>query len=163
MNMVAVLKAGGAYVPIDPAHPSERQNQIKKSAGIKSVLTAQLYLEPEIRLLSDDNLSVLNTEEDDAYVIYTSGSTGTPKGVIITHEAVSNTLDDINQKFDIGEDDAIIGLSSMCFDLSVYDIMGALTSGASVVLTNDQRDIQEIQAILDKEQITLWNSVPAIM
>lgn len=64
------------------------------------------------------------------------------KGVIITHHAVTNTIQDINQKYEVNEDDRIIGISSMCFDLSVYDIFGALSTGAMLVMIRDPRDMQ---------------------
>lgn len=67
-----------------------------------------------------------------------------PKGVIITHEAAVNTIIDINQKFSVNECDRIIGLSSLCFDLSVYDIFGALSTGAALVIVEDQRDSREL-------------------
>src|SRR6185369_5572735 len=63
---------------------------------------------------------------DLAYVIYTSGSTGLPKGVMIEHHAVVNTLDDVNRHFEVTPADRTLLLSSLSFDLSVYDIFGAL-------------------------------------
>src|SRR5205807_9927987 len=57
-----------------------------------------------------------------AYVIYTSGSTGRPKGAMLDHRGPRNTIADVNQRFGIGSHDVIFGLSSLCFDLSVYDI-----------------------------------------
>ena len=101
--------------------------------------------------------------EDIAYIIYTSGSTGKPKGVIITHQAVTNTIQDINQKYEVNEDDRIIGISSMCFDLSVYDIFGALSTGAMLVMIRDPRDMQELIRTVERRGITIWNTVPAIM
>lgn len=101
--------------------------------------------------------------EDIAYIIYTSGSTGKPKGVIITHHAVTNTIQDINQKYEVNEDDRIIGISSMCFDLSVYDIFGALSTGAMLVMIRDPRDMQELIRTVERRGITIWNTVPAIM
>ncbi|MGF9646310.1 non-ribosomal peptide synthetase, partial [Paenibacillus sp. MABNS29] len=101
--------------------------------------------------------------DDVAYVIYTSGSTGRPKGVITTHGAAANTIQDINHKFGVHERDRMIGLSSMCFDLSVYDLFGALAAGAALVLIDDQRDVEDVIYTIEHQGITIWNSVPAIM
>lgn len=101
--------------------------------------------------------------DDMAYVIFTSGSTGKPKGVQITHGAAANTILDINEKFNVTEQDNIMGISSLCFDLSVYDVFGALSSGASLVIIDDQRDVFSLKETAEKERITIWNSVPAIM
>lgn len=100
---------------------------------------------------------------DSAYVIHTSGSTGKPKGVIISHEAVCNTLYDINRRFGVGEEDRILNVSSFGFDLSVYDIFGSILAGACLILAREPRDIHELRELVLKEKITLWNSVPAIL
>ncbi|MED4802322.1 AMP-binding protein, partial [Bacillus atrophaeus] len=98
-----------------------------------------------------------------AYAIYTSGSTGKPKGVVITHQAVTNTIIDINSKFKVNARDRFIGLSSMSFDLSIYDIFGAFSVGATLVMIEDQRDVKTIYHIVKEKGITVWNSVPMIM
>ncbi|WP_235440415.1 AMP-binding protein, partial [Bacillus cereus] len=73
------------------------------------------------------------------------------------------TIQDINQKYEVNEDDRIIGISSMCFDLSVYDIFGALSTGAMLVMIRDPRDMQELIRTVERRGITIWNTVPAIM
>ncbi|MFP3454225.1 AMP-binding protein, partial [Bacillus sp. SIMBA_154] len=77
--------------------------------------------------------------------------------------AAANTIIDINEKFKVSEEDRILGISSFCFDLSVYDVFGSLSAGASLVLIDDQRDVNQLKHALEKERITVWNSVPAIM
>ncbi len=162
-NIMGILKAGGAYVPINPEHPEERKNYILENSQCKMLLEPEFYKKGNLSCYPVDDLSVVNTPDDLAYIIYTSGSTGKPKGVVITHGAVTNTIVDINQKFKVSEADKIIGLSSMCFDLSVYDIFGALSTGATLVMIPDVRDIHNVIEVVKKEKITVWNSVPAIM
>ena len=69
-----------------------------------------------------------------AYVLYTSGSTGRPKGVAMEHGAVANTIMDINRRYNLDSRDRIFGVSSLSFDLSVWDIYGSLAAGATLVL-----------------------------
>src|SRR4029078_7302278 len=69
-----------------------------------------------------------------AYVIYTSGSTGVPKGVTITHRAARNTLADLTERFRIDRDDRVLWVSSLSFDLSIFDIFGLLGAGGAVVV-----------------------------
>ncbi|MED3063817.1 AMP-binding protein, partial [Bacillus thuringiensis] len=133
VNMLGILKAGAAYVPIDPNHPLDRQTYILKNSSCKLLLEPSLYEENDLSFYTTEDMPAIAGPEDIAYIIYTSGSTGKPKGVIITHQAVTNTIQDINQKYEVNEDDRIIGISSMCFDLSVYDIFGALSTGAMLV------------------------------
>ncbi|MGG4221368.1 amino acid adenylation domain-containing protein [Paenibacillus jamilae] len=163
VNIIGILKAGAAYVPIDPDYPEERREYIRNHSGCKLMLEPDLYVKKELAVYSGEVLQVEHDPDDVAYVIYTSGSTGQPKGVIVTHGAVANTVQDINRKFNVNEQDRIIGLSSMCFDLSVYDLFGALAVGAALVLIDDQRDITEVAKTLEEHKITIWNSVPAIM
>jgi amino acid adenylation domain-containing protein len=163
VNILGVLKAGAAYVPINPEHPEDRRKYILENSNCKMELLPDSYKKDNIASYSNERVYTKEYPEDMAYVIYTSGSTGKPKGVIITHKAAANTIIDINQKFDVNEEDKIIGLSSMCFDLSVYDIFGALSSGAALVMIEDQRDVKNIQKVIDNNGITIWNSVPAIM
>ncbi|MEE4561814.1 amino acid adenylation domain-containing protein [Paenibacillus polymyxa] len=163
VNIIGILKAGAAYVPIDPDYPGERREYIRDHCGCKLMLEPDLYVEKELAVYSGEALQVEHDPDDVAYVIYTSGSTGQPKGVIVTHGAVANTVQDINRKFNVNEQDRIIGLSSMCFDLSVYDLFGALAVGAALVLIDDQRNITEVAKTLEEHKITIWNSVPAIM
>jgi amino acid adenylation domain-containing protein len=103
--------------------------------------------------------------EDLAYVIYTSGSTGLPKGVMIDHRGAVNTILDINQRFQVGPEDRVLALSSLSFDLSVYDIFGTLAAGGTIVLpiAAERHDPAHWAELLVKEQVTLWNSVPALL
>ncbi|WP_010248518.1 non-ribosomal peptide synthetase [Acetivibrio cellulolyticus] len=163
VNVMAILKAGASYIPIDASYPEERKKYIVENSRCKLVLDPECYQKNNCCNYSVDNLNIETSPSDIAYIIYTSGSTGMPKGVIITHEAAVNTIIDINQKFSVNECDRIIGLSSLCFDLSVYDIFGALSTGAALVIVEDQRDSRELTQKIKACGITIWNSVPAIM
>ncbi len=162
VNIIAILKAGGTYIPINPEYPKERQEYIVKNSASRLFLKPDSYME----MKADACQNRLTAEEDinaAAYVIYTSGSTGQPKGVVIGHKEAANTIQDMNCRFGISCCDKVIGLSSMGFDLSVYDIFGTLGAGAELILVKDQRDVREIRNILEKKAVTVWNSVPAIM
>ena len=103
--------------------------------------------------------------EDLAYVIFTSGTTGLPKGVMIEHRAAANTIADINRRCSVGPEDRVLALSSLGFDLSVYDIFGILAAGGAVVLPDpsSSREPGRWLELLARERVTLWNSVPALM
>ncbi len=100
---------------------------------------------------------------DIAYVIYTSGSTGTPKGVYVKHQAVINLVEWVNRNYQVGDKDRVLFVTSLCFDLSVYDMFGVLSSGGSlrVVSSPDVRNAERLYEILTTEPITFWNSAPA--
>ena len=163
INILGILKSGAAYVAIDPDHPLERQKYILKNSGSSLYIDRDFYERNSISNYSSANPQIEYDPSELAYIIYTSGSTGKPKGVAITHEAAMNTVIDINRKFSVDKEDKIIGLSSMCFDLSVYDIFGSLTTGATLVEIPDIHDMYYVSEIIEQEGITIWNSVPAVM
>ncbi|HJT56498.1 MAG TPA: amino acid adenylation domain-containing protein [Ktedonobacteraceae bacterium] len=180
--VLGILKAGAAYLPIDANLPEERLWYLLKHGEVHLVLTqpwlvetlawpenVQVYcIEDEARAFAEEDDSVLEPvqgSQDLAYVIYTSGSTGQPKGAMIDHRGALNTIIDINQRFGIGPSDRVLALSSLSFDLSVYDIFGMLAVGGAIVFPEAARgrDPAHWAELLVQEQVTLWNSVPALM
>ena len=179
--VLGILRAGFAYLPIDANLPPERIKLLLESGQVSGVLTTESYktLIPDdyqIHTVSDeyptntstgtaDQLIDLATEDDLAYVIFTSGSTGAPKGVMIRHSAARNTIEDINQRFAVDESDSVFGLSSLSFDLSVYDIFGVLGSGGTLVLPGacELQDLSAWKRYLIDEKVTIWNTAPALM
>ncbi|KAG4065570.1 hypothetical protein HA402_011259 [Bradysia odoriphaga] len=99
-----------------------------------------------------------------AYVIFTSGSTGEPKGVAVCHRAANNTIVDVNSRHDVTQRDVLLAVSSLDFDLSVYDIFGPLSSGGCIVTINEneRRDAFRWAELVKSHRVTLWNSVPAL-
>ena len=118
---------------------------------------------PSAELVIHQPAEPASRPDDLAYIIYTSGSTGTPKGVAVTHKAAANTIADINTKFGVGEQDRIAAVSSLCFDLSVYDWFGAWAAGAAVIMIDDPRDMPAVLSTSIKYGVTVWNTVPALM
>ena len=177
-GVLGVAKSGAAYLPIDADDPAARIAQILEDARVSVAVTSYatrdtLDLPGATRVIAVDD-AVLErypdtppenaaTPDDTAYVIYTSGSTGKPKGVVIRHSAALNTCADINARFDVGRDDAILAISALNFDLSVYDIFGGLSAGATLVMPSTQRPHPDEWADLVEEHgISVWNSVPAL-
>lgn len=178
---IAILKAGSAYLPISADFPRERINQLLRQGEVKFVLTQTEYLKsitwPEgVQAFAVDdstqwqdqpttNFEIHASCDDLAYVIFTSGSTGTPKGVMISHAAASNTIADINQRFHVTDKDAVLGLSELNFDLSVYDIFGVLGIGGQLILPSveDRRDPAIWLDLIETHGVTLWDSVPALV
>ncbi|MFH1059251.1 MAG: amino acid adenylation domain-containing protein, partial [Pseudomonadota bacterium] len=163
VNLLGVLTAGAGYVPLDPTHPAERIALLKADSGCVEVLQPDLWQAADLPELVADAPLPAHSPERVAYVIYTSGSTGEPKGVVITHAAAANTIQDMNQRFAVGPEDRVLGLSSFCFDLSVYDLFGALAAGARLVMVPDHRDLANLARLVTGRGITIWNSVPTLM
>ncbi len=163
VNIVGILRAGGVYIPLNPEYPEDRNEYIMSNSECGLLLNKDSYEKEKMSEYGLDTAAPQRGLDDLAYVIYTSGSTGKPKGVMITHREACNTVLDINEKFNVSEKDSIIGVSAFSFDLSVYDLFGALSTGACFCIAQDAKDTDEIAGIMKRHRITFWNSVPAIM
>ncbi|MEU6701231.1 amino acid adenylation domain-containing protein [Pseudonocardia sp. NPDC046786] len=175
---LATLLAGAAYVPVDVVLPAARRRTVLEAAGVAAVL-GQSWA--DIRADVPAGVPVIDVDDpgpvpetavvpsavptDLAYVIYTSGSTGAPKGVMTSHRAALNTVEDITRRFRIGQGDRVLGLANLGFDLSVYDLFGALGAGAALVLPAPGRPVDpgHWADLVETEGVTVWNSVPAQM
>ncbi len=110
----------------------------------------------------DHDLPQQSSPDDTAYIIFTSGSTGTPKGVVVRHKPAINLIEWVNRTFNVNERDRVLFITSLCFDLSVYDVFGLLAAGGSIriVSSDDVRDPSVLLNILCSEPITFWDSAP---
>lgn len=175
MAIMGVLCTNSAFVPIPRDLPIERKRKIIKNSNINIVIMdeplsedigakTEIYIGRSCNKVYKENLSDLGDISDSAYVIYTSGSTGEPKGVEITHGAVMNTILDVNERFEISKEDVFIAISKGNFDLSVYDIFGALILGGTLIIPeNDEVNPEKWIKLIQKYKVTIWNSVPALM
>ncbi|WKV75481.1 non-ribosomal peptide synthetase [Streptomyces sp. PCS3-D2] len=180
--ILAVLKAGGAYVPLDPDYPAERLALLLKDAAPPIVVSdAELIGRLPVpdgtaRVLLDTDRAVLAelpatrpeapvTARDLAYVIFTSGSTGTPKGIALEHRGVVNNLLDLNRSYGIGPADSVLALSSPSFDMSVYETLGILAAGGTLVLPDPAaaKDPAHWADLVERHGVTVWNSAPALL
>jgi amino acid adenylation domain-containing protein/thioester reductase-like protein len=186
--VLGVLLAGAAYLPVDADLPPLRLQALLQSAGVRHVV-ARLEEQPEgqpkgpLAALQDGpwRLQVLQegraapwTEahaqslqalDRPAYLIFTSGTTGLPKCVLMHHRAAANTVLAVNRLLDAGPGDAVLGLSSLGFDLSVYDLFGVPGAGGRLVLPEAARvqDPLHWAELMQQHGITLWNSAPQWM
>jgi len=169
--VLGVLAAGGSYVPVGVDQPPARRSRIYGKAGVRLVIADQRTEVPGVEVVPPRPAAEPLAEPVPvqpgalAYTIFTSGSTGEPKGVEIAHRAAVNTVDDISERYAIGPDDRVLAVSSLDFDLSVYDIFGLLSAGGGVVLVDeaDRREARQWAALARRWQVSVWNSVPALL
>ncbi len=179
--VMGVLFSGAAYLPVDVSWPMDRQKTVLTAGKCRVVLSVGAVSSgadwPEdIKVINVDDLPVPDSSElesfvppavsmtDLAYVIFTSGSTGIPKGVMIEHGSVVNTLHDINARFQVTAQDSVLALSSLSFDLSVYDLFGLLAVGGCVVMPQEEDKVNPEAWVsqIREHDITLWNTVPGV-
>ena len=167
-------------MPVDPTYPIDRQQYILSNSGVNIVLMDLKYdivqdeksafqfidiTDEKVNDYSDENLMIEKDSKELAYTIYTSGSTGRPKGVMIEHHSAVNLIEWVNNTFNVGTHDRLLFITSMCFDLSVYDIFGMLAAGGTVVIASQEevRDVSILKQIIADERITFWDSVPTTL
>ncbi|GAE63580.1 amino acid adenylation domain-containing protein [Chryseobacterium indologenes] len=154
--ILGIIKTGAAYVPIDPAYPVKRVEYILSDTSARVLITThnlEKYLSEigETEILNFDHISDLDglsTEDPDmkimaddiAYTIYTSGSTGKPKGVMVSHNAIQHLVTWHNYYFHVDAASHLSLVAGLAFDISVWEIWSALTSGATLhIADNEER------------------------
>jgi len=174
VGVLGVLEAGGAYVPLDPSYPDGRLSWMVEDSGLR-VVVAQRELAnslpggiESVVWMDEDwargtTASRPSRPDDLAYVIYTSGSTGRPKGVMVTHRAVANLLAAMQTWPGIADDDAVLAVTTLSFDIAVLELLLPLTVGAKVVLAgrDESSDGALLARLLETSGATVMQSTPA--
>src|SRR6266704_6691366 len=177
--LLGILKAGGAYVPLDPAYPEERLAFMIKDSGLQLLITHELFrstlsgqVEKLVRIDKDwpiisresrENPATEIEPENLAYVIYTSGSTGRPKGVQICHRSLVNLLTSMRARPGLTEEDSLLAVTTISFDIAALELYLPLMVGARCVLASREAsgDGQRLWSMLDDYQITVMQATPS--
>ena len=165
VGLLGTLKSGAAYVPIDPTYPPQRQELMVTDSGARILLTQDRFLgtidpgEAQVICLdrdwsriagrSGEELPPAATPDGLAYVIYTSGSTGRPKGVEISHRALSNFLAAMREQPGLSEQDVLLAVTTLSFDIAALELYLPLTVGARLIIT-------PLEATMDAIELADW-------
>ncbi|MEX2592395.1 MAG: amino acid adenylation domain-containing protein, partial [Anditalea sp.] len=177
VGMMGILKAGAAYVPIDPHYPLERIRYIQEDTGAQLVLSSKesktklqhlagldiIELDRKLAILEGQSTSKVKTllsPDHLAYVLYTSGSTGTPKGVMIEHRNTFYFVCWCKQEFGSSHFELVYASTSICFDLSVFELFFPLSIGKSIRLIESGLQISKY---LSHDTFVLINTVPSVV
>ncbi|MCP4660645.1 MAG: amino acid adenylation domain-containing protein, partial [bacterium] len=174
--LLGILKSGAAYVPLDPAYPPERLAFMLEDAGVRMLVTEERFLDelPELTMPAvclDRDWAAIAAQttahpgrpavaDNLAYLIYTSGSTGRPKGVAIAHRSTVAMLAWAREVFSAEELAGVLGSTSVCFDISVFEIFAPLAWGGRVILVRDALALESLPAA---GELRLINTVPSAM
>ncbi|HEX4499520.1 MAG TPA: amino acid adenylation domain-containing protein [Thermoanaerobaculia bacterium] len=181
VGILGILKAGGAYVPLDVEHPRERLAAILDEARVPVLIT----VEPLVAALPPFSGKTVRLDRDAAqisrhgdaalasgvgpghlaYVLYTSGSTGQPLGVMVPHGEIVNTLRWRLRAFALDRSDRILQNIPFSFDPSIWQIFGALGSGARLVLPSPDlhRDPASLLGLMADQGVTVTDFPPSFL
>ncbi|HVY16791.1 MAG TPA: amino acid adenylation domain-containing protein [Rhodopila sp.] len=170
--ILAVLKAGGAYVPLDPKYPMQRLAYMladstapvlitRSALGLSLAHTGHIVdvekTRAAVAALPDVAPVTTGSADDLAYVIYTSGSTGRPKGTMLRHSA-GYLVDWARRTFAPAEIARVVAATSICFDLSVFEMFVPLCTGGAMILVDDPLDPPD-----PASRPTMLNTVPSAL
>ncbi|WP_050526995.1 non-ribosomal peptide synthetase [Pseudorhodobacter aquimaris] len=172
-SLIAVWRAGGAYLPLDPLYPSARVAHILSDSGARMALVDDIGA----AALPSQDVTVLNVADchrhaalpdqagpsDLAYILYTSGSTGLPKGVPITHGALSNFIASMLSVPGFCEDDRMLALTTVSFDIAALELFAPLVAGGTVVMAGAGAalDGKALARMVEDHRVTVMQSTPA--
>ncbi|MCY7930172.1 non-ribosomal peptide synthetase DhbF [Bacillus inaquosorum] len=182
-SMLAVLKTGAAYLPLDPEFPADRISYMLEDANPSCIITTeeiaarlpddlsvpQLVLDQAVtqevvKRYSPDNPNVSVSLAHPAYIIYTSGSTGRPKGVVVTLKSLSNFLLSMQEAFSLGEEDRLLAVTTVAFDISALELYLPLISGAQIVIAQKEtiREPQALAQMIEYFDINIMQATPTL-
>ena len=177
-GLLAILRCGATYVPLDPAYPGTRLEFILEDSQASALVMHQSLPEslqsvdlPTLDIATMDSDAIdqdpdsLNPDDGFspdqlAYLIYTSGSTGRPKGVAIAHRSAVTLLRWGRREFSEAQLQRVLAATSVCFDLSIYEIFLPLSVGGQVVMA---QHALELARLPEEAAVTLVNTVPSAM
>ncbi|MFF8700631.1 amino acid adenylation domain-containing protein [Streptomyces albidoflavus] len=179
VGLLGIMKTGAAYLPLDPAYPADRLTYMLEDSGARLLITHHhttrpapadiqvIDLNAERETLAQQPTTAPTTTvtpDDLAYVIYTSGSTGRPKGVAIEHHTVLHLLANSQPLYGFGPQDVWTVFHSYAFDFSVWELWGALTTGARAVIVphDTARNPEAMWHLLTQEKVTLLSQTPSM-
>jgi non-ribosomal peptide synthetase component F len=181
ITLLAIFKIGAAYIPVDPNYPRARIRYMLEDSAAPLLLT-QSYLKAQLPLADlkhpcliqcvDEinfseqaslNLEKQTSANDLAYVIYTSGSTGKPKGVMVEQYNLANFLQAMQKLTKISEEDKLLAVTTLSFDIAALELYLPLISGSCLYLGTQEmaNDAFVLQQQLETNNITIMQATPA--
>ena len=178
VTLLAIMKVGAAYIPLDPGYPEDRISFILGDASAKMLITSKMYEgkfgNPTTNIFIEDALAeslsyspiapgVKVSAQDLVYLLYTSGSTGRPKGVLIEHHSLINLLHSMLTLPGFSEEDILLAVTTIAFDMAGLELFLPLIAGATIVLANTEttKDGAALLRLIDQEKVSVMQATPS--
>jgi amino acid adenylation domain-containing protein len=163
---LAIWYAAAAHVPLDTSAPPARLSRMIDRAGPAVVVTDETgrdrlpggttYVIGALWSAADEPTGPRPGPDDTAFVLHTSGSTGDPKGTPLDHRSLVAYLGWVRDGWDCGPGDRVLHVCAPTFDVGAGEILGALTSGATVVVADRETVLSPggLAGLLAREDVT---------
>ncbi|KAK8117793.1 Nonribosomal peptide synthetase [Apiospora kogelbergensis] len=179
VSVLGIMKAGAAFTFLDPAYPMARLNeiiyQVKAKVILASLDQAPLWRDSRVPVLIIDNVSIESlptpsrvlpaetTPHNVLYVIFTSGSTGKPKGCVIEHHSFLTCARAQAARSGMTASSRVLQGASYSFDVSVMEMLTALTVGACVCVPNERIKKRSVVDVINDFRITWAFLTPSVV
>ena len=179
---LAATKAGAAFLPLDLEYPPEMLSAIAHRAELSLIVTEPALAERAASCgvpcltVEEAWLNAVPSQvaafqgyrwrpEEVPVIINTSGTTGEPKSAAIPSVGVVNCLLESQRRFSLTDSDRCIAVTNYCHDMALFDLYGMIACGGSVVYPDGDKGKEPAHwaALMERYQVTFWNSVPAFM
>lgn len=176
---LACALGGVIWVPIDAASPPERLDHLLANCRAALVVcggpvAGHAAVTPDALLTGDPPadagallpaLDALSASGEPAYYLYTSGTTGRPKCVVLSNRATANVIGRTLDAWQVDARDVFVSVTPLHHDMSVFDVFGCLTAGATLVqpAPGEEKDAVAWNRLVAEHGVTIWCSVPAIL
>ena len=177
--LLGIMKAGGAYLPLVPGLPRRRIEAMLEAGQVHclvttSTLASALPIQQNPVVIFDQEWETISKFRSDnprqcagpdnlVYVLFTSGSTGLPKGVEIEHRGLTNCLQSMRRQPGISEQDVLLSVTPLSFDIAGLELYLPLIAGAGILLASRRQAVDGswLKAQLDDGTITMMQATPA--
>lgn len=176
-GILGILKAGCAYLPLLPSTPGARIRTILEQANVSLCVTDSSsqdglpvidgchiinLCDAKLDDHSDANLGTPVDASRVANIIYTSGSTGVPKGVCVTQLNIASNLDVLSRIYPVKEDSRMLQACSQAFDVSVFEILFALTRGMCLCSATNDVLFADLERSITAMEVTHLSMTPTV-
>ena len=172
---LACALTGVIWVPIDAQAPEQRRRYLLENCQPDLVVLVEREpIDPPVAMMSallaapapfPASLPDLSLSEAPAYYLYTSGTTGQPKCVVLNNRATANVIGSTLARWEVSQNDVFMSVTPLHHDMSLFDVFGSLSVGATLVLpaANEDKDAVRWNQLIAEHRVSLWCSVPAIV
>ena len=179
ISVLGILKAGCCYLPLDSSFPADRLSYMFEDSGAKFIISQKslqvnsgCFSKASFVIIEDNKIlknrystgkPVIKIDPEAlAYIIYTSGTTGKPKGVKVHHKAVVNFINSMSKTPGMTENDTLLAVVSLSFDIAGFELFVSLSFGAKIVMARNQDivDIASLTKMIEQHNITIIQTTP---